>query len=89
MAAAAAADEDLFGVWDEVVVVLLRGRRAACVSTAGGRPRPQSADAALDKRELQKRAISLQDFPLEPGSARRPVSLIPAWHPLQMVASGG
>lgn len=68
--------EDLFGMPDEVDVVLLRGR-AACVSTAGGGPRPQSADAALDKRELQKRAISLQDFPLEPGSARKPVSLIP------------
>lgn len=68
--------EDLFGMPDEVDVVLLRGR-AACVSTAGVRPRPQSADAVLDKRELQKRAISLQDFPLEPGSARKPVSLIP------------
>lgn len=50
----AAAAKDLFGMPDEVDVVLVRGR-AACVSTAGRRPRPQSADAALDKRELQKK----------------------------------
>lgn len=57
----------MFWTPDELDVVLLRGR-AAYVSTAGCWPTPQSEDAGLTSM-ICKKAISLQDFPLEPGSA--------------------
>ncbi|KAI9544603.1 hypothetical protein NQZ68_001476 [Dissostichus eleginoides] len=52
---------------DELDAVLLGGR-AAYVSTEGCCPIPQSKDAG-QTRGNRKKAISLQDFPLQPGRA--------------------
>lgn len=81
----------MFGMPAELDVVLLRGR-AAYVNTAGRWPTIQSEDAGLTSM-ICKKAISLQDFPLKPGSA---LSLwawfchqASPWHPLQMVVNRG
>lgn len=60
----------MFWMLDEIDVVLLRGR-AAYVSNAGRRPIPQSKDAGQTSVNCKK-AFSLQDFLLEPGSAPGP-----------------
>lgn len=60
----------MFRMPDELDVVLLRGR-AVYVSTAGRCPTPLSKDAGQTSM-ICKKAFSLQDFPLEPGSALSP-----------------